>query len=69
MEYGKQAAVCAAVSELDQAAPEHRVFDWLPDWTEILAVLGGGLVLVLAFALGASLPLLRARPARTLRSL
>ncbi len=44
-------------------------FDWLPDWTEILAVLGGGLVLVLAFALGASLPLLRARPARTLRSL
>lgn len=44
-------------------------FEWLPDWTEILAVLGGGLVLVLAFALGASLPLLRARPAQTLRSL
>jgi putative ABC transport system permease protein len=44
-------------------------FDWLPDWTEILAVLGGGLVLVVAFALGASLPLLRARPAQTLRSL
>ncbi len=44
-------------------------FDWLPDWTEILLVLGGGLVLVLAFALGASLPLLRARPAQTLRSL
>ena len=44
-------------------------FDWLPDWTEILAVLGGGLLLVLAFALGASLPLLRARPAQTLRSL
>ena len=44
-------------------------FEWLPDWTEILAVLGGGLVLVLAFALGASLPLLRARPALTLRSL
>ncbi|RJY08965.1 ABC transporter permease [Aurantiacibacter aquimixticola] len=44
-------------------------FDWLPDWGEILAVLGGGLVLVLAFALGASLPLLRARPAQTLRSL
>ncbi len=44
-------------------------FDWLPDWAEILAVLGGGLVLVLAFALGASLPLLRARPAQTLRSL
>ncbi len=44
-------------------------FDWLPDWTEILAVLGGGLLLVFAFALGASLPLLRARPAQTLRSL
>lgn len=44
-------------------------FDWLPDWTEIIAVLGGGLLLVLAFALGASLPLLRARPAQTLRSL
>ena len=44
-------------------------FDWLPDWAEILTVLGGGLVLVLAFALGASLPLLRARPAQTLRSL
>ncbi|APE26961.1 ABC transporter permease [Aurantiacibacter gangjinensis] len=44
-------------------------FDWLPDWPQILAVLGGGLVLVLAFALGASLPLLRARPAQTLRSL
>ncbi|MGB3165858.1 MAG: FtsX-like permease family protein, partial [Alteraurantiacibacter sp.] len=44
-------------------------FDWLPDWGEILAVLGGGLVLVFVFALGASLPLLRARPAQTLRSL
>ena len=44
-------------------------FEWLPDWTRILAVLGGGLVLVLGFALGASLPLLRARPAQTLRSL
>ncbi len=44
-------------------------FDWLPDWTQILAVLGAGLVLVLSFALGASLPLLRARPAQTLRAL
>jgi len=44
-------------------------FDWLPDWPRILAVLGAGLALVLAFALGASLPLLRARPARALRSL
>ena len=44
-------------------------FDWLPDWREIFAVLGAGLVLVLLFALGASLPVLRARPARTLREL
>ena len=44
-------------------------FDWLPDWGEVFAVLGGGLILVLAFAFGASLPLLRARPAQTLRSL
>jgi putative ABC transport system permease protein len=44
-------------------------FDWLPDWPRILAVLGAGLALVLTFALGASLPLLRARPARALRSL
>ena len=44
-------------------------FDWLPDWPRILAVLGAGLALVLAFALGASLPLLRARPAQTLRTL
>jgi len=44
-------------------------FDWLPDWQRILAVLGAGLALVLLFALGASLPLLRAKPAQTLRSL
>ena len=44
-------------------------FDWLPDWPRILAVLGAGLVLVLVFAFAASLPVLRAKPARTLRSL
>ncbi|MBX7495326.1 FtsX-like permease family protein [Qipengyuania sp. 6B39] len=44
-------------------------FDWLPDWSEILAVLGLGLGVVLAFALGASLPLLRAKPAQALRAL
>ena len=44
-------------------------FDWLPDWPRILMVLGAGLVLVLVFALAASLPVLRARPAQTLRSL
>lgn len=44
-------------------------FDWLPDWGEILAVLGLGLGLVIAFALGGSLPLLRAKPAQALRGL
>lgn len=44
-------------------------FDWLPDWGEVLAVLGLGVALVLAFALGGSLPLLRAKPARALREL
>ena len=44
-------------------------FDWLPDWRQVLGVLGGGLVLVLAFALAGSLPLLRAKPAQALRDL
>ncbi|QUL38218.1 ABC transporter permease [Erythrobacter sp. JK5] len=44
-------------------------FDWLPDWGEVFAVLGLGLVMVLAFALGGSLPLLRAKPAQALREL
>jgi putative ABC transport system permease protein len=44
-------------------------FDWLPDWPRILGVLAAGVALVLAFALGASLPLLRARPAQALRTL
>ncbi|HAG38061.1 MAG TPA: ABC transporter permease, partial [Erythrobacter sp.] len=44
-------------------------FDWLPDWGQVLAVLGLGVFVVLAFALGASLPLLRAKPAQALRDL
>lgn len=44
-------------------------FDWLPNWNEVLAVLGGGLAFVLLFALAGSLPLLRAKPAQALRSL
>jgi len=44
-------------------------FDWLPDWTEVVGVLGAGLVLVIGFALAASLPLLRAKPAQALREL
>jgi len=44
-------------------------FDWLPDWSEVLAVLGLGLALVVAFALAGSLPLLKAKPAQALREL
>ena len=44
-------------------------FDWLPDWGQVLAVLGLGLAVVLVFAVGASLPLLRAKPAQALRAL
>ena len=44
-------------------------FDWLPDWPQVLAVLGLGLLLVISFALAASLPLLRAKPAQALREL
>lgn len=44
-------------------------FDWLPSWPRVLAVLGGGLVLVIGFALAASLPLLKAKPAQALREL
>ncbi|WP_369027086.1 ABC transporter permease [Qipengyuania sp. RANM35] len=44
-------------------------FDWLPDWSQVIAVLGLGLAVVLVFALGASLPLLRAKPAQALRAL
>ncbi len=44
-------------------------FDWLPDWGRVLTVLGLGLAMVLAFALGGSLPLLRAKPAQALREL
>ena len=44
-------------------------FDWLPDWPRILAVLAAGLVLILGFAMAATLPVLRARPARVLREL
>jgi putative ABC transport system permease protein len=44
-------------------------FDWLPDWPRVLLTLAAGLALVLLFALGASLQVLRARPAATLRTL
>ena len=44
-------------------------FDWLPNWLIVLETLGGGILLVLTFALGASVPLLRIRTAQALRLL
>ncbi|MFN2101234.1 ABC transporter permease [Altererythrobacter sp. MF3-039] len=44
-------------------------FDWLPDWNMVLAVLAAGIAVVLGFAIGGSLPLLRAKPAQALRAL
>ncbi len=44
-------------------------FDWLPDWGVVALTLGGGLLVVLAFAILASLPLLREKPAQALRAL
>ena len=44
-------------------------FDWLPDWSEVFAVLGLGLAVVLIFAVGGSLPLLCTKPAQALRAL
>ncbi len=44
-------------------------FAWLPDWWRIGGVLVLGLALVMALALGGSLAVLRARPAKVLREL
>ncbi len=74
-EYGLLAALLAGVALALGAGLAWLVvvqlfeFDWLPDWTDILGVLGAGLAFVLAFALVGSLPLLRAKPAQALRTL
>jgi len=74
-EYGLLALLLAGVALVLGSALGWAVivqlfdFDWLPDWPRVLAVLGIGLLLVLGFALGGSLPLLRARPAQALRTL
>ena len=74
-EYGLLAALLAGVALALGSAIAWLVvvqlfeFDWLPDWPTVLGVLGGGLALVLAFALAGSLPLLRAKPAQALRDL
>jgi putative ABC transport system permease protein len=74
-EYGLIAGVLAVVALAAGSAMAWAVvvklfeFAWMPDWPRVLAVLAAGLVLILGFALGGSLPLLRAKPARALREL
>lgn len=74
-EYALLATVLAGVALILGTATAWLVvvklfeFDWLPNWTAVFATLGLGLALVIAFALAASLPLLRAKPARALREL
>lgn len=75
VEYALLAAVLALVAlALGSSAAwlvivELFEFDWLPDWTTIALTLGAGLVAVLVFAILASLPLLREKPAQALRAL
>ncbi|MFC0588356.1 ABC transporter permease [Novosphingobium aquiterrae] len=74
-EYGLLAAVLAGVALALGSGLAWLIivelfdFDWLPNWPRVFAVLGAGLVLVIGFALAASLPLLRAKPAQALREL
>ena len=74
-EYGLLALLLAGVSlALGSAIAwvvvvELFTFDWLPNWSEVLGVLGGGLALILTFAVLASLPVLRTRPSQALREL
>ncbi|MFC6619887.1 ABC transporter permease [Novosphingobium panipatense] len=74
-EYGFIAAVLAGVSLLVGSGAAWIIvvklfeFEWLPDWARIAAVLLSGVGLILAFALAATLPLLRAKPASALREL
>jgi putative ABC transport system permease protein len=74
-EYGALAAMLAVVALALGSLTAWLVvtqlfeFEWVPDWSAVLGVLGAGLALVLAFALAGALPLLRARPAQALRAL
>jgi putative ABC transport system permease protein len=74
-EYGLLAAILALVALVLGGTIGWAVitqlfdFDWLPDWPRVLAVLAGGLALVMGFALAGSLPLLGAKPAQALREL
>lgn len=74
-EYGALALVLAVVAlGLGLGAAWYVVtqlfeFEWLPAWGAVAGVLAAGLALVVGFAVGGALPLLRARPAQALRAL
>ncbi len=74
-EYGLLAVLLAGVALVLGSAMAWLVivqlfeFDWLPNWGQVLGVLGAGLGLVILFALGGAIPLLRAKPAQALREL
>lgn len=74
-EYGLLCALLAAVALVLGSGTAYLVivhlfeFAWLPDWPQILAVLGAGIALVLGFALAGSYSVIRNRPAQVLREL
>jgi putative ABC transport system permease protein len=75
LEYGLLAAILASVSLLlGMGAAWYvivQVFDfgWAPDWTTVLATLGGGALITLGIGLAGSIPLMSVRPSQALRTL
>ncbi len=75
IEYGLVAALLALVAlALGMGAAWFVVvrvfeFSWAPDWSVVLATLGGGALLTLGIGLAGSIPLMSVRPARALRAL
>jgi putative ABC transport system permease protein len=74
-EYALLAAMLAAVSfALGTAAAWYVIvrlfnFTWAPDWSQVLATLGGGALITLGIGLAGSIPLMSVRPAVALRQL
>lgn len=74
-EYGLLCALLASVALLLGSVIARIVvvnlfkFDWLPDWSHVLAVLGAGVALVLTLSIAGSYGIIRTRPAQVLREL
>ena len=75
LEYGLLAAILASVSLVLGATAAWYVivqvfeFGWAPDWSVVLATLGGGAVITLGIGLAGSIPLMSVRPSQALRQL